>query len=117
MHEVRKRKGKGKQWVGRKRMRLRACIMSARTKHILWYSRITNAGDGSFEAVGELLIYNDPERPMLCGTSVHPMYIHNKTRRVSFDEMPEAWQNAYRMYLNQGEPTPPESIRGLWRVS
>jgi len=39
--------------------------------------------DGSHEAVGELFIDNDPEDPSVCSTSVSPMHIYRKCKRVA----------------------------------
>lgn len=70
-------------------------------------------GSGNYDAVGELLIDNDPENPKLCGTGVSPSYLASwDVRRASWSEMPQAWKDALARYL----PGPPEECRGLWRM-
>lgn len=64
------------------------------------------------ECIGELLINNNPERPMLCTSSVSPNYLYSNCRRASWDEMPEIWKNSLQECLHQN----PEEIRGLWRI-
>ena len=67
---------------------------------------------GNLECVGELLIDNDPQRPMLCSSSASPGYLYSRCRRASWDEMPPIWQQALGNYL---EGTP-QDHRGLWRM-
>lgn len=67
--------------------------------------------NGSQEAVGELMIDNDPDNPKLCNCSVSPMHIYKKCRRVEWSEMPEVWQNALQSWLN----VPANEIIGLFK--
>lgn len=69
-------------------------------------------GSNSYDAIGELLINNDPENPKLCTTSVSPAYIHSACKRSSWSEMPIVWQQAFLNYLNEK----PEKYRGLWKI-
>jgi len=66
---------------------------------------------GNHEAIGEVLIENDPNKPTLCGTQVCPTHIYRKCKRVQWDEMPEVWQKALGEYLED-----PKEYRGLWRI-
>ena len=65
-----------------------------------------------YEGIGELLVNNDPERPMLCTCNPSRDYLYKNCRRVSWDEMPEVWQNALAKWIN-GKP---KDFRGLWRM-
>jgi len=68
--------------------------------------------DGSYQAYGELLINNDPDKPTLCETSVSPMHIYKKCRRVSWKDVPGVWQKAFLDRMS----FPPEMIRGFWKI-
>jgi hypothetical protein len=73
--------------------------------------------DGCQEAIGELMMHPDPENPKLCSCSVSPMHLYKKCKRVSWSEMPEVWQDAFRThYLDQEPAIDPKDVRGLWRV-
>jgi len=67
---------------------------------------------GNYEAIGELLIHNNPERPMLCSCSASPIHLYKKCRRVEWSDMPKVWQQEMKDYIN-GDP---EEVRGLWKV-
>lgn len=73
--------------------------------------------NGTFEAVGELLTDNDPERPCLCSASVDRRYLGSwrsgkdtGVSRTSWSQMPKVWQDALAEWLDG----PPEEHRGLW---
>ena len=68
--------------------------------------------DGSREAIGELLIDNDPEKPKPCTTAVSDMHLYKKCKRVQWDEMPQVWQDALGEYITGA----PKTCRGLWRI-
>jgi hypothetical protein len=67
---------------------------------------------GFYEAIGEVLINNNPNSPMLCSTSAQPLYLYCKCRRASWDEMPPIWKRALRQWINGS----PKKHRGLWRI-
>jgi hypothetical protein len=64
------------------------------------------------EGVGEVLVDNNPQKPMLASTSVSPIYLANHCKRVQWDEMPEVWQHALQSWLSDN----PKNYRGLWRM-
>jgi hypothetical protein len=84
----------------------------AGSKTYLLVSMGETCPDGCREAIGELLIDNDPEKPNLCSTSVSSMHIYKKCKRVQWDEMPQVWQDKLGEYIN-GDP---KTCRGLWRI-
>ncbi len=67
---------------------------------------------GNIDGIGELMIDNDPERPMLCTCSAAPLYLYRNCRRASWSEMPTIWQSALAEWI-EGEPS---THRGLWRM-
>lgn len=67
--------------------------------------------DCNYDAIGELMIDNDPEKPCLCTTAASDDHLYRHCRRVAWNEMPEIWQKAFANYLTD----PPEKYRGLWR--
>ena len=70
------------------------------------------AHNGCHEGVGEVMSHPDPDNPQLATTSVSPIHIYRKCHRVSWMEMPEVWQDAFRQWLT----VDPGEIRGLWRM-
>lgn len=69
---------------------------------------------GEQEAVGELLIHNDPENPKLCSCSVSPVYLYKKCKRVSFSDMPYIWQKEMLKWIDVDNL---KEIRGIWRMN
>jgi hypothetical protein len=80
--------------------------LERKAKSYLLYDPVDKFG------IGEVLIYNDPENPTLATTGISLSHIHTKCRRVSWDDMPEVWRNAFRGWLTDS----PEDYRGLWRM-
>ena len=68
---------------------------------------------GTYECIGEVLEHNNPENPCLATSSVSPMHLYKKCRRVQWSDMPEVWQKALAQWMN-GEP---KDYRGLWKVT
>ena len=68
---------------------------------------------GIYEAVGELYVDNNPERPALCSASAGPSHLYRKCKRASWDDMPEVWKTAMSSWID-GKP---EDHRGLFRMS
>lgn len=68
--------------------------------------------DGSYEAIGELMLDPDPTRPCLCSTSVSPIHLYRKCRRASWDEMPDIWKKTMKEWIVKE----PEQYRGLWKI-
>lgn len=68
--------------------------------------------DGSHSAIGEVMVNNDPDNPKLATTSVAPMHLYKKCRRVSWSDMPEVWQKALAEWI-VGDP---KDFRGLWKM-
>lgn len=81
---------------------------AAKTYLMVFFDKETRRYDG----VGEVLTYNDPERPVLGSCSPSPMHFYRKCRRVSWNDMPKVWQDAFRPWLN----VEPEECRGFWRM-
>jgi hypothetical protein len=51
--------------------------------------------------------------PTLAGTTIAPAYLARTwPKRVQWDELPAEWQRAIGQWLD----SPPESIRGFWRI-
>lgn len=71
-----------------------------------------NCSRGDYDGIGEVLVDNDPESPNLASTGVSVFFLYKCCRRVSWDELPEVWQNAFREWMNGN----PEDYRGLWRM-
>lgn len=69
--------------------------------------------DGSYEAVGEVLIDNDPNVPRLASTSVSTWHLYSKCKRVQWSDIPEQWQKALKEWLVGN----PKDIRGLWKIN
>lgn len=65
------------------------------------------------EGIAELLIDNDPNDPTLCTTTVSPIYLYQKCRRASWNDLPKVWRDAFKGYLVDE----PEDYRGLWRMN
>lgn len=65
-----------------------------------------------YEAVGELMQEPDPKAPWPCTTSVSPMHLYMKCRRVSWNELPKIWKDSFNSYLE----LPPQMVRGFWRI-
>ena len=57
------------------------------------------AKDGTYECIGELLTFNDPNNPMLCSTSCTSLYLYKSCRRVAWSDMPMVWRKALRVLV------------------
>ncbi len=64
---------------------------------------------GNYDAIGNALLGPDPS-PASCTAS--PAYLRNHCRRVQWSDLPEHWQQAFRLWLS----TPPGRTRGFWKV-
>ena len=67
---------------------------------------------GTYNAVGEVLVENNPEHPCLATTNVHPMHLYKKCRRVEWRDMPDIWKRMLERWID-GEP---RDYRGLWKT-
>ena len=67
----------------------------------------------SMDGIGEVMIHNDPERPMLATTGVSHAHLYRKCRRASWDDMPPVWKTAMLYWLDKN----PKEYRGLWRIA
>ena len=65
------------------------------------------------DGIGEILVDNDPNRPMLNTTGISPVFLYQKCRRVSWNDVPEVWRRALGYWLIDK----PEDYRGLWRMN
>lgn len=65
------------------------------------------------EGIGEIMINNDPDRPMLASTGVSPMYLYRHCRRVDWNELPDIWKISLGEWLQDK----PENYRGLFRIN
>jgi hypothetical protein len=65
-----------------------------------------------YAGIGEVMIDNNPARPMLATTTVSAMHLYRHCRRAQWSDMPEVWQRALADWLTE----PPENYRGLWKV-
>jgi len=73
--------------------------------------------NGCYDGYGELMIHNDPERPVLCSCSPSLEYIRTKCRRASWLDMPKVWQDEYKRVIFDLEPKQdPMKVRGLLRM-
>ena len=68
--------------------------------------------DGAMEYVGEVMIDNNPERPMLASGSCSGLYLYHKCNRVQWSDMPEVWQQSLGEWLTDS----PRDLRGLWKM-
>ena len=69
--------------------------------------------DGSFPAVSEMMVNNDPARPVLGTGSVSYNYLYRHCKRVSWGQMPPVWQRTLTPWMMVGDPL---QHRGLWRT-
>ena len=53
------------------------------------------------------------DKPSPCYTTVSIDYLQFK-KRIQWDELPEAYQNAFRYYFD--DELPPKNVRGFWRI-
>jgi hypothetical protein len=64
------------------------------------------------EGVGEIMMYNDPEKPSLASTSISTVYLYKKCCRVQWSDMPMVWQDALAKWLTDK----PKDYRGFWKI-
>ncbi len=67
---------------------------------------------GEYEAIGEILIDNDPARPCVGDTMVSPSHLCSKCQRVAWTDLPEIWKNC----LSEWIYGLPKDHRGLHKV-
>lgn len=67
---------------------------------------------GCYECIGEMLLENDPKRPLLSSSSCGQEYLSRYCRRVEWSDMPWVWRGALRKWISGS----PRNHRGLWRV-
>lgn len=66
---------------------------------------------GNYSAIGSYSFGSS--KPSLASTGVAPSYLRNRCKRVSWDELPRQWQQAFRRWLN----VKPKDVRGFWRLT
>ena len=66
------------------------------------------------EGLFETMTDNDPNCPMLCSGAVGLKYLRGR-KRVSFDEIPTVWQEAFKKRIETDREINVENFPGLWR--
>ena len=66
-----------------------------------------------YECIGEVMIENNPERPMLASSSASPGYLYSKCVRKSWSDMPKIWKDSFKDWLIGN----PEDHKGLWKIN
>jgi len=75
-------------------------------------SALSLGENNGYEAIGEILQDNDPQKPCLGSTSVSWQHINSKCTRVSWAQIPQVWQQALLSWIDDK----PETIRSFWRT-
>ncbi len=57
-----------------------------------------SAGD-MYDCIGELHYPGDVGHPVLASSQVSPDYLRHRCKRVTWDELPETWRQAFKPYL------------------
>jgi hypothetical protein len=73
-------------------------------------------GPKGYDAIAN--VYPGAE-PSLCGTAISRNYLARTwAKRVSWNDLPSEWKEAFREYMGRGEDEPfnPAKVRGLWRI-
>lgn len=71
----------------------------------------------AIECLGELMQHNDPNNPKLASGSACDAYIRNNCRRVSWNDLPDVWKQAFLdRWFNHEPVEDPRNCRGLWRT-
>lgn len=72
---------------------------------------------GNRPCLGELLIRGDPDNPRICTSDVSDRYTYTSCRRVSWNDLPEVWKQAFiRTWFSHEPVEDPTECRGLWRI-
>ena len=73
---------------------------------------VDDRNSGDYEAVGEVNIDNDPDKPCPGSTAVSSLHLYSKCQRVAWTDLPEIWKNC----LSEWIYGLPKDHRGLHKV-
>ena len=75
-----------------------------------YFVMLTESRTDKYDAIANAYEGDDPSP---CGCTVKKGYLQFK-KRIQWDELPEAYQNAFRYYFD--DELPPKNVRGFWRI-